>query len=186
LVSFFIKTLKHMTHYFIIPGLGNSGPEHWQTYFEKTLPNAQRIQQKEWDAPDCQDWLESIEAAIQGVDLTQVVLIAHSLGCTTVAHWAKCYGHIIKGALLVAPSDIEQPVYTFPSTGFSPIPLDPLGFKSIVVTSSNDEWVSLDRARLFADHWGSEFINIGAAGHINAQSGYGEWTEGLKVLERLG
>ena len=174
-----------MTHYFIIPGLGNSGPEHWQTYFEKTLPNAQRIQQKEWDAPDCQDWLESIEAAIQGFDLTQVVLIAHSLGCTTVAHWAKRYGHIIKGALLVAPSDIEQPVYTFPSTGFSPIPLDPLGFNSIVVTSSNDEWVSLERARHFADHWGSEFINIGAAGHINAQSGYGEWTEGLKVLEQL-
>lgn len=175
-----------MTHYFIIPGLGDSGPEHWQTYFEKTLPNALRIQQKEWDAPDCQDWLEAIEAALQGYDLTQVVLIAHSLGCATVAHWAKRYGHTIKGALLVAPSDIEQPVYTFPSTGFTPIPLEPLGFKSIVVTSSNDEWVGLERARFFADRWGSEFINIGDAGHINAQSGYGEWKEGLGILEGLG
>ncbi|WP_421797547.1 RBBP9/YdeN family alpha/beta hydrolase [Haliscomenobacter sp.] len=175
-----------MTHYFIIPGLGNSGPEHWQTYFEKTLPNAQRIQQKEWDAPDCADWLEAIEAAVQGYDLTQVVLIAHSLGCATVAHWAKRYGHKIKGAFLVAPSDIEQPVYTFPSTGFTPIPLEPLGFKSIVVASSNDEWVDLERARFFATHWGSEFINIGDAGHINAQSGYGDWKEGLEILERLG
>lgn len=175
-----------MTHYFIIPGLGNSGPDHWQTHFENSGDNFQRIQQTEWDAPDCEDWLNGIEAALAGYDLAEVVLIAHSLGCATVAHWAQRFGKKIKGALLVAPSDIEQPVYSFPSTGFTPIPLDRIGFKTVVVASSNDEWVSMERARFFAEQWGSELVNIGDAGHINAVSGYGVWPAGLELLKKLG
>jgi predicted alpha/beta hydrolase family esterase len=92
----------------------------------------------------------------------------------------------IKGALLVAPSDIEAPAYTFKAEGFAPIPLERLPFPTIVVASSNDVWVSLERARFFADAWGSEFLNIGEAGHINAASGHGEWREGMDILKRLG
>ena len=44
---------QRMTNYFIVPGLGNSGPEHWQTYFEKSGSNFQRIEQQEWEAPAC-------------------------------------------------------------------------------------------------------------------------------------
>lgn len=174
-----------MTHYFIIPGLGNSGPQHWQTYFENNLPNAQRINQQDWDSPSCDDWLKNITSALEGYNLAEVVLIGHSLGCTTIAHWAKRTGQTIKGALLVAPSDIEQPVYTFPATGFTPIPKEPIPFKTIVVGSSNDEWVSLERAQYFAACWGSEFVNIGKAGHINADAGYGEWPFGLDLLKKL-
>ena len=86
----------------------------------------------------------------------------------------------------MAPSDIEQPVYSFPSTGFTPIPLDRIGFKTVVVASSNDEWVSMERARFFARQWGSELVNIGDAGHINAVSGYGVWPAGLELLKKLG
>ncbi len=91
----------------------------------------------------------------------------------------------IKGALLVAPSDIEATKYKFPATGFAPIPLNKINFKTIVVASSNDIWVSLARAIFFADHWGSEFINIGDAGHINADSGHSEWNDGLKILKSI-
>jgi predicted alpha/beta hydrolase family esterase len=175
-----------MTHYFIVPGLGNSGPQHWQTYFEETLENIQRINQQEWDAPDCRDWMANIDEALANYDLSTVVLIGHSLGCTTIARWAKESGKIIKGALLVAPSDIENPVYTFPATGFTPIPIDKINFKTIVVASTDDPWVSLERAQFFADCWGSQLINIGDAGHINADSGYGVWPEGLEILEQLG
>lgn len=174
-----------MTHYLIIPGLGNSGPAHWQTWFEKTVPNCKRIEQKEWDAPALSDWLTAIDHAVSALDPSSVVLIGHSLGCSTIAHWAKHSGKIIKGALLVAPSDIEAPVYTFPATGFTPIPLDKLPFKTIVVASNNDVWVSAERARNFADNWGSEFINIGDAGHINADAGFGPWEEGISILKKL-
>src|SRR5512142_345110 len=107
-----------MTNYFIIPGLGNSGPEHWQTYFEKQGGNFQRINQNEWDAPLCTDWISAIDKVVSGCDLSTVVLIAHSLGCSTIAHWAQKYRRQIKGALLVGPSDIESPVYDFPAKGF--------------------------------------------------------------------
>jgi len=174
-----------MTHYFIVPGLGNSGSEHWQTYFEQSGNNFIRINQEEWDAPSCNDWVNAIDKAIASFDPSTVVLIGHSLGCSTIAHWAKQSGKQIKGALLVAPSDIENPVYTFPATGFAPIPKASINFPTIVVASTDDPWVSIERAKLFAENWGSQFINIGDAGHINAIAGYGNWDEGLAILHTL-
>lgn len=174
-----------MTHYFIIPGLGNSGPEHWQTYFEKTLPNAHRIEQEEWEAPSCETWIATIEEALQGYDLSHVVLIGHSLGCSTIAHWAGHYGKRVRGALLVAPSDMESPLYTFPIKGFDKIPTERLDFKTTMVTSTNDPWVTLERAQLFAKNWGSTLVNIGDAGHINVAAGFGRWEEGLALLKML-
>lgn len=174
-----------MNNYFILPGLGNSGPQHWQTWFEEQDEHFRRIQQREWDAPDCEEWLDTIDEAISDYDLSTVVFIGHSLACATIAHWAKRSGKKIKGAMLVAPSDIESPVYEFPASGFTPIPLDPIPFPTIVVTSNNDEWVSPERAAFFAKHWGSELMNIGEAGHINADAGYGAWPRGLELLKRF-
>ena len=172
-----------MTNFFIIPGLGNSGETHWQTFFEKSGPNFQRIQQQEWDAPVCSDWVTTINQAIAGYDPATVVLIAHSLGCSAIAHWAAQYNTIIKGALLVAPSDLEAVQYTFPAKGFAPISSTKINFKTIVVASEDDPWVSIERAQFFAANWGSELINIGKAGHINAAAGYGDWVQGLEILK---
>jgi len=174
-----------MTNYLIIPGLGNSGPEHWQTFFENSGSHFYRVEQREWDRPDCEDWVETIDQQIRKFDPATVVLIGHSLGCTTIAHWAARNKTLIKGALLVAPSDIEQPVYTFPATGFAPIPLLTLPFPSIVVASEDDPWVSLERAGFFAERWGSRFQNIGKAGHINLAAGFGPWPQGLELLQQL-
>ncbi len=175
-----------MTNYLIVPGLGNSGPEHWQTFFETSGDNFKRIIQKEWDAPICGDWIVAIDKAINDYDPASVILIAHSLGCVTIAHWANQYKKKIKGALLVAPSDVEAQKYNFPATGFAPTPTEKINFKTIVVASEDDPWVSLQRAKQFAANWGSEFINIGKAGHINAASGHYDWKEGLDILYRLG
>jgi uncharacterized protein len=175
-----------MTNYLIVPGLGNSGPDHWQTFFENSGNNFKRIIQQEWDTPVCHDWLTTIDKMVNDYDPASVILIGHSLGCSTIAHWATQYKKKIKGALLVAPSDVEAQVYTFPAKGFAPIPTEKINFKTIVVASENDQWVSLVRAKYFADNWGSEFINIGRAGHINAASGHNEWNEGLDILKQLG
>jgi len=176
--------MQRTTRFFIVPGLGSSGPEHWQTYFERQNPDFTRIQQREWDAPDRTEWVETLEQALAGKDLSQVVLIAHSLGCPTVAHWATSYGHVIKGALLVAPADVDTASFAaFPTTGFGPMPLQRLPFPSKVVTSTTDEWVTLARAKQFAEAWGSELVVIGDAGHINAASGHGDWPAGLALLQ---
>ncbi|RZK89566.1 MAG: alpha/beta hydrolase, partial [Pedobacter sp.] len=102
-----------------------------------------------------------------------------------IANWAKAYKMKIKGALLVAPSDVEAPKYTFDTVGFKQMPVERIDFKTILVASSNDEWMSMERAKFFAESWGSQLINIGEAGHINATSGFGEWKEGLAILKEF-
>ena len=176
--------MQRTTRFFIVPGLGNSGPEHWQTYFERQNPDFVRVQQRDWDSPNRPEWVETLAQALASEDLSQVVLIAHSLGCSTVAHWAATYGHRIKGALLVAPVDVETAAFaTLPPAGFEPMPMQRLPFPSKVVTSTTDQWVAEARARQFAEAWGSELVVIGDAGHINAASGHGDWPAGLALLQ---
>ena len=172
--------------YLTVPGVTNSSPQHWQSLWEKEFPERfRRIEQKEWNTPVCADWINEIEEKVQKANPETVVLVAHSLGCTAVAHWANKFGTKIKGAFLVSPSDCEVESYNFDTKGFAPVPLDPLPFKSLIVANSNDEYVSLARAKQFADAWGSKFINVGAKGHINFGAGFGGWNEGLELLKKL-
>lgn len=166
------------------PGLGNSGPEHWQSRWEKQF-NFTRIEQHDWETPICNDWISLLNDYVHQHNPANVILVGHSLACTAIAYWAQKYNVAIKGALLVAPSDTEADTYPPGTTGFTPVPLIKLPFKSIVLSSNNDYYVTLQRAQLFADSWGSEFINIGDAGHINVGSGYGDWPQGLELLKQL-
>ncbi|MDJ0364282.1 alpha/beta fold hydrolase [Hymenobacter sp. H14-R3] len=176
--------MQRTTRFFVVPGLGSSGPGHWQTYFERLNPDFTRIEQREWDTPDKDEWVATIERALAGEDLAHVVLIAHSLGCAAVAHWAAAHGHRLKGALLVAPVDVETAHFAaFPTTGFGPMPMRQLPFPSTVVASTTDEWVTLARARQFAAAWGSGLVDVGPAGHLNTASGHGDWPAGLALLQ---
>ncbi|NIG54227.1 alpha/beta hydrolase [Chitinophaga sp. Cy-1792] len=166
------------------PGLGSSGPEHWQTIWEQIIPGTKRIEQNSWDAPVCAAWVAHIEREVAAAG-PKVVIAAHSLACLAVAHWAQQTKRTIAGALLVAPPDANRPDFPPAATGFKPIPSSRLPFKSIVVASTNDEYCSIDRATYFAATWGSRFVNLGAKGHINAASGLGEWLEGQRLLKEL-
>ena len=169
---------------FTVPGLYNSGPQHWQTHWENEL-GFTRIEQQNWETPVCMDWLKTIDAAIMQYPLNKVILIGHSLACCTIVRWAQQYNRLIKGALLVGPSDVDAPSYPPGTTGFAPMPLNKLPFPSIVVASSNDEYVTLERAEHFADSWGSELINAGNLGHINSSSTLGNWPFGISLLQKL-
>lgn len=168
----------------IHPGLGNSGPGHWQSLWEEQF-NFTRIEQRDWETPVCTEWITTLNNYVQQHDPAGVILVGHSLACTTIAYWAQKYNTRIKGALLVAPSDTEAGTYPPGTTGFTPVPLIKLPFKSIVAASSNDYYVTYERARSFAQSWGSELVNIGDAGHINLASGFGEWPKGLDLLKQL-
>lgn len=169
---------------FIHPGLHNSGPQHWQTRWEE-LYGFVRIQQRDWDTPVCEDWIHTVDEVLAPFPPESTILIAHSLACCTIAHWAGKYSRIIKGVLLVGPSDVESPNYPPGTRGFTPMPLAPLPFPTLVVASSDDFYVSLERARFFANSWGSAFTDIGPKGHINAASGLGDWPEGYELLKEL-
>jgi uncharacterized protein len=175
-----------MTNYFIVPGLGGSGPDHWQTYFERSSGNFQRIIQQNWDEPNISEWVKTIDKAISAYDPKTVVLVGHSLGCPTIAQWAAHSHKKIKGALLVAPPDIESFQEKLHVGLFPELPIDKINFPTIVVASTNDHWDKDMKASFYAAHWGSTFLTVGDAGHINDLSGYGNWEEGLDILRSLG
>jgi predicted alpha/beta hydrolase family esterase len=171
-----------------VAGLWNSGPEHWQTYWERERGDCARVQQSEWETPRRQDWVAKLEETVATQD-GPVVLAAHSLGCATVAHFAEDADPAVRakvfGALLVAPSDVEAPLYPPGTEGFAPMPLRALPFPTIVVASTDDEYVSLERAEEFARAWGARFLVAGALGHINSASHLGSWPEGQALLDEL-
>ena len=153
--------------YFNIPGLRNSGADHWQTIWEKKYPQKFiRINQDNWEEPDCTTWIQRIEDTLSHHHLEEVILIGHSVGCATIVNWFGKFQHKIKGAILVAPSDVERGDYPIYITGFIPLYLKPLPFKTIVIASTDDHVVDFERAEYFANIWGSEFITIENGGHL--------------------
>ncbi len=172
--------------YLILPGLGNSGANHWQSFWETSLNNCDRVIQDNWDAPDKEKWLHRVNSYIEESN-EPTILIAHSLSVSLVAHWNKTYQNSnVLCAMLVAPADVDSPKHT-PEVlrSFAPIPKVKLSFPSVVVASENDPYVDFERAKYFADKWGSEFKNVGRKGHINAESKLENWTEGLQILEEI-
>ncbi len=172
----------------ILPGLNDSGPAHWQSRWEQRLPDARRVPERDWARPDRAEWVAALDDAVARAG-SQVVLVAHSLGCLQVAHWsaagAPSAGAFVRGALLVAPPDPEAPDFPAFVTGFAPLPAARLPFPSILVASTNDPYGTWAFAARCAAAWGSRLVNAGAQGHINADSGLGDWDAGLLLLEQL-
>lgn len=177
-----------LTRYLVLPGWQGSGNDHWQTHWQQLLPNATRVEQIDWEWPDRQDWITALEQHITAA-ATPVILIAHSLGCVTVAHWAvqapPTSLALVKGALLVAPADVERTHCPVPLCGFAPIPRRLLPFPSVLVGSDNDRAATASRAIQIGKYWGSETAILSGAGHINAAAGFNRWEAGFAYLYQL-
>jgi predicted alpha/beta hydrolase family esterase len=113
------------------------------------------------------------------------ILVAHSLGCLAVVHWAATHRRAVAGALLVAPVDSERKEFPPTITGFAPVPTGRLPFPTVLAASVNDPYMQQTRARALADAWGSRFVDAGRSGHINAASGFGPWPDGETLLREL-
>ena len=171
--------------YIIIPGLNNSGEKHWQSQWENRI-DCVRLNQSNWSEPNLEDWLDVLSTTISKID-DELSLVAHSLGCVLVAHWMSRYqSDKIKAVLLVAPADVDSDEHT-PDVvrNFSPMPLVKVPYKSVLIASENDPYMSIERSRYFSQVWDTAFINVGKLGHINADSDLGEWEFGLNILKSL-
>ena len=168
----------------VIPGIGNSDADHWQSQWEKANPSFLRVQQADWDNPVCVEWDEVLEKHVAQAG-ENTVLVAHSLACVLVAHWAVKTKCKIKAALLVAPPNPDGPNFPKEAVGFSPLPLKHFAFPSIVVASTDDPYGNTEFAKACAAAWGSHFVSIGATGHVNSTSGLGEWREGFELFQQL-
>jgi|GEM_PF-77190 len=176
----------------IVPGLDGSGPEHWQSQWQKLFSSYEiavsRVRQEIWSKPHYKSWLMTLCAAVTH-SKKPVLLVAHSLGCLLVAHAAQqgLLPSTVAGALLVAPADVENgpSEHLHRVAAFSPIPLSPLPFPALVVGSRNDPWLGVRRARTLARHWQASFVDAGRKGHIGNQCDLGYWIDGLLFLDRL-
>ena len=169
----------------LLPGWQNSGPDHWQSLWEKQY-GYRRVDQHDWMTPRRGDWMAQLEENILAAD-EAVVLVAHSLGCILTAAWASHSRntHRVKAALLVAPGDAERDELRSILPSWAPVPMNRLPFPSQLVGSRDDPYCSFERVQAMAEAWGSSFIDLGNAGHVNAESGLGDWPEGRRLLATL-
>ena len=172
-----------MTH-LIVPGIGGSGPAHWQTLWEQDLDESVRIAPSSWDEPRLDDWLAALDraSAEAGAD---AVIVAHSMGCLVVAEWLSRNPGRASAVLLVAPPDPDGERYPDEASEFTRIGGHPLGPPTLVVASDDDPYGSRAYAVAFADGLGAGFVSVGPMGHLNAASGLGEWAGGRELLDDL-
>jgi len=177
----------------LLPGWQNSGPEHWQSRWER-MYGYERVQQHDWMRPLRGDWIARLQDVVLGHTAhrdpdapADIVLVGHSLGCLLVAAWAAHtqLAHHIRGALLVAPGDPQREELVGTLGSWAQIPQAALPFPSLLLGSQDDPYCSFTRAQAFASAWGSPFIDYGHSGHINADSGLGDWPQGLAFLAQL-
>ncbi len=169
----------------LLPGWLDSGPAHWQTLWEAQHGDT-RVQQSDWLWPKRGDWMARLEEVLLE-DERPALLAAHSLGCQLVAAWAAHSQHTarVRGALLVAPPDVERDDMPPNLLPWRPIVRVRLPFAAMVVTSSDDPFCASERSAQMARDWGAERVDIGARGHINGESGLGDWAAGRALLNRL-
>ena len=167
--------------FIIVPGWRDSGPGHWQSLWAERLHGAVRVQQDDWITPSRKAWVDTIARTIALQD-EPVVIVAHSLGCIASAHLPPEAVDRIQGALLVAPADPERRAVF---SDFAPVPCQKLPYRSVLVASSNDPYCPVRLAGAYARAWGSELVRMQDAGHINIESGHGEWPLGLALLQSL-
>lgn len=169
----------------IVPGLGDSGPDHWQSRWQAVLDPYYRVSFSDWHAPDCRDWVAQIDSAVKDCP-PGTILIAHSSACIAAVKWChQMYDRRVIGAFLVAPSDPLGQSYPLGPRGFAPVPLLPLPVPSTIIASTNDIYMDPATALVWAEAWGSTVHFIDAAGHINAAAGFGDWPQGLQWLNEL-
>lgn len=173
--------------YLIVPGWQGSPDDHWQSHWQRSLPNSARVEQDDWLTPRCEDWVAALDRAVNA-SADPVILIAHSLGCVTVAHWSADASLVslrkVRGALLVAPADVERPACSPALRNFAPIPKHLLPFPSQVWARTT----TLPPAPHGPCNWpatGGRSGHSGGAGHINVKSGHQRWEQGFAYLYRL-
>jgi uncharacterized protein len=152
----------------IVPGLGDSPPGHWQSWLQGLHRDAVRVVQRDWQTPDLERWAGRIGSVLERSGPGPWIAVAHSFGVLALArHLELLPGSPVVAALLVAPADPDK----FGVAGLLPRQSWPR--PHTLVLSDTDPWMSQAAAQRLARRWGSHYVSLGDAGHINIASGHG-------------
>lgn len=184
-----------------VPGWGNSGPKHWQSYWERLYPLARRVEQDDWLYPSRDAWVQCLADTVDGCS-GKVVLAAHSLGCHTAVEWlgqaSLLQQRKVKGLLLVAPPALpitetrarasgelpdDAPLPAF--DGFAAPRAIRIPVPTRMVASRDDLFCDYATSEAMAAQWGVSLLDAGNAGHMGSHSGLGDWKAGQKLIQQL-
>ncbi|MFJ2259355.1 RBBP9/YdeN family alpha/beta hydrolase [Streptomyces sp. NPDC087844] len=178
-----------MVSYVIIPGIDGSDERHWQSLWEEQWGgSAVRIAPASWSRPELSDWVDSVQAAHEAVARhdSEVVLVAHSLGCWAAAEWLDRVRPAGVTAFLVAPPNTRDA--SFPSraaASFVDMAAHPLPCRSLLVAGDDDPYCDPTASAAFAREWQARPHVVENGGHINSDSGLGDWPAGRELLRTL-
>lgn len=174
----------------LIPGIYNSGPTHWQSLWQTRHAGVARVEQADWDHPVCGTWVRALDDAIAALPQPPI-LVAHSLGCLVAVHWAARHHRAVHALLLVAVPDPSGPNFPADARGFAPLPAAlpalptlPPKTRRVLMSSTTDPYSTPDFSAQCASAWNAKPVVLGARGHLNADSGLGDWPEGWALVER--
>lgn len=184
-----------------VPGWGGSGPQHWQTRWERLYPLALRVEQGDWLYPERDAWMAAVGEAVASCD-GRVVIAAHSLGCHAAVEWFTRASlreqRRVKGLLLVAPPALpidpgaarasgelpaDAPLPAF--AGFEAASERRIAAPALLVASHDDPFCPWVTSQELAARWGAELVDAGNAGHMGSASPLGGWEAGQRLLQRL-
>ena len=175
----------------IVPGLRDHVEQHWQTLLAQQLPRVLVVPPMGRENLACRDRVAAIERVAQQA-AGPLIVVAHSGGCITVAHWAQHTECKVRGALLAAPADFETPmpegyptIAALRDGGWLPVPRHALPFPSIVAASRTDPLGGFLRISALAREWGSDLVDLGDAGHLNPAAGFGPWPLAHTFIEHF-
>ncbi|WP_375480608.1 RBBP9/YdeN family alpha/beta hydrolase [uncultured Jatrophihabitans sp.] len=177
----------------VVPGWGGSGPEHWQTWLEGRLQEAGRQTRRpafdDVDNPDLAGWLAALRAALADLPADGYDVLAHSLGAVLWLHHVQVPGTSPRAArvALVSP---PSPTTAEPQIDeFFPPPLYVDAVRAgadgtVLVASDDDPYLPEGIAAAYGVPLKIATTVIEGGGHLNADSGFGEWPAALNWCNR--
>jgi len=161
----------------ILHGWGGSDAPHWQAELSaKVAKGYGTVSFPLLDNPHFPSknrWLKQAKEILS--DYKPDIVVCHSLGCTLWMWLAMEDIDIVQRVYLVSPPSLDSDIDTIKSFFPIDIPIDLKAKKSHIIVSDNDEYITIDEAKVIAASTHSELSIIPNAGHINADSGYGKW-----------
>lgn len=171
-------------HTIIVPGVGGSDYDHWQSWLQRQIVSSSRVQQQDWNLPVLRQWVKNFVKAVANVN-EPIQIVAHSFGCLTTLSALHEYPELdkkIRKIILVAPANPSR----FGDFGFARNSMNDytayfhrihVKIPATMIMSENDPWLDYNDAIALAKAWNIRPINLGQVGHINVASGFGYFPE---------
>ena len=171
----------------ILHGWGGSDFPHWQSWLAseiaKDYGKISFLKFSNEELPKKNEWLDELKIELE--DFKPDIVICHSLA--NILWFHSCNDLEIKQIeklYLVAPPsltcDIDEIDTFYPCS----VPTNLFAKESMLITSTDDPYMTQDEATALQKSLNIPMKVLDGAGHINADSGFGEWSWILEEISK--